>query len=63
MSIELQTMREKLNNILNDESINSEIVLSLSQELDKAILEYYQKWITSKINLQREIPILPTKVQ
>lgn len=48
MNTELLTLREKLDYILSDESINSEKVLSLSQELDKVILAYYQKYNSSK---------------
>jgi hypothetical protein len=44
MKTELLILKEKLDDILNDESINSESVLFCSQELDKIILEYYQKW-------------------
>lgn len=42
MENKILIMKEKLDNILNYESINSERVLHLSQELDKVILKYYQ---------------------
>ena len=45
MNIELINMQRKLNCILNQEAINSEIVLCLSQELDKLIIEYYKSLI------------------
>jgi hypothetical protein len=49
MKTQLLTMRENLDKMLNNEAINSEVMLLCSQELDKVILEYYQEWISIKI--------------
>ena len=43
MEYKMQKLREKLNMTLLDEQINSDYVLTLSEELDQLILEYYKK--------------------
>jgi hypothetical protein len=50
MKTQLLTMRENLDKMLNNEAINSEVMLLCSQELDKVILEYYQEWVSTKIS-------------
>jgi hypothetical protein len=42
MKSELINLQKKLDFILNVEDINPDKVLSLSQELDEIIVEYYQ---------------------
>lgn len=42
MNCEIEKLREKLNNTLKVENIDSDNVLSLSKKLDILILEYYK---------------------
>ena len=42
-SIEL--FRERLEQLISEESLNSLKVLELSMQLDELIADYYQKWV------------------
>lgn len=43
MKNDLQKLKDKLNVLLMDVSLNSQEVLRLSREIDKLIVEYYKR--------------------
>lgn len=55
MNCDIQELKEKLNKRLLTESLASDNVIKLSQELDKLILEYYKSNFPAhlKSNLRR----------
>jgi len=46
---EINELREKLNKQVEKYSLNNEVILALSQNLDQLITEYYKYSIKSKL--------------
>lgn len=47
---EINELKEILNSQIENDSLISERILSISQDLDKLILEYYKNIITSQLS-------------
>jgi hypothetical protein len=49
MKRKIQTLREKLNFLIDGKPVDTEETLKLSMELDKLILEYYYSQMADKV--------------
>lgn len=45
MNMNVEKLKEELNNTLQVQPLNSEVVLELSKQLDILILEYYKQYL------------------